>query len=812
METQSVATLPRKSSHPALRALLILLVLAGLGAIGLGLWAYSAARASLPQIDGTIAVAGLSAPVKLVRDRQGVPHITAASVEDLIFAQGYVTAQDRLWQMDVTRRYAAGDMSELLGRNLLVHDRRQRVLGLRHYAAAAVAAAPASVRGYTEAYARGVNAFIDTHRDQLTPEFRLLHYSPAPWKAEDSLLVGENMHQLLNFYWVDEMLARERVASKLGPELAAELYPNSSWRDHPPGADAHSLEEEPGKSPSAPREAAPVPRAAFDTPWFADPELVPGSNNWVVSGAHTASGKPLLSNDMHLPHQIPNVWYEAHLEAPGINVTGVTLPGVPFVIVGHNQRIAWGFTNLGPAVTDLFVESFRDDGQYLTPEGWKQPEHRQEVIHIKGEPDETLDVVTTRHGPIITPVLPGESRKLALKWVLYDPAAVQGSFYQINTAQNWPQFLQAFSQFGGPSQNVVYGDVDGHIGYHATGLIPIRASGTNIAPVSGIDNSHEWTGYVPFDKLPWVFDPPSGILATANGRITPDGYPYYLSGEWGGPQRTERIYHVLQSGKKFTAADMLALQTDICSDFDHFLAERLVYAVDHNAKASPRARQAADILRAWDGRVTADSVAPNLTLSGRRQLTRMILESRLGAAPEEDDPVVGWRDYHWFMSSVWLETLLMHQPQKWLPPNVSTYDELLAAAVEATVQGARPPKDLNSWHWAERMALAPSHPIFGSLPFVKHWAGPGRHVQSGNGFTVKQVGAAFGPSERFTVDFSNLDASTLNIVNGQSGHILSPHFNDQWNAWYSGTTFNLPYSDAAVAQAKEHELMLTPAR
>jgi len=788
----------------------MVLVLAVLAAVGLGVWAYSTARASLPQLDGTITINGLSAPVKVIRDRQGVPHITAATVEDLIFAQGYVTAQDRLWQMDMTRRYAAGEMSEILGRHLLEHDRRQRVLGLKHNAAVALAAASARDRGYIEAYARGVNAFIDSHLDRLSPEFRLLHYSPAHWKPEDSLLVGENMHQLLNFYWVNEMLARERVANKLGPELAAELYPNSSWRDHPPGAESASLEEQPEKKPSPKEKAAPAPRAAYHFPVAVDPGLVPGSNNWVVSGAHTASGKPLLSNDMHLPHQIPNVWYEAHLEAPGINVAGVTLPGLPFVIVGHNQRIAWGFTNVGPAVTDLFVESFRDDGQYLTPDGWKQPEHRREVIHIKGEADEALDVVITRHGPIITPVLPGESRELALKWVLYDPAAVQAPFFDINTAQNWQEFLQAFARFGGPSQNVVYGDVDGHIGYHATGLIPIRASGTNITPVSGIDNTHEWTGYIPFDKLPWVFDPPSGILATANGRITPDGYQYYLSGEWGGPQRTERIYHVLQSGKKFTPADMLALQLDIYSDFDRFLAQRFVYAIDHNASASARARQAADILRNWDGRVTIDSVAPNLTRSGRRQLTRMILESRLGAAPEEGDSTIGWRDYHWFMSLVWLETLLMHQPQKWLPPDFSSYDDLLAAAMEATVQGARAPKNLNSWHWADRMALAPTHPVFGSMPIINRWAGPGRHPQSGNGFTVKQVGANFGPSERLTVDFSNLDASTLNIVNGQSGHILSSHFDDQWDAWYNGTTFNLPFSDGAVAQAKEHELTLAP--
>ena len=273
--------------------------------------------------------------------------------------------------------------------------------------------------------------------------------------------------------------------------------------------------------------------------------------------------------------------------------------GIPFVVVGHNQRIAWGFTNVGPAVTDLYVENFNADDEYQAPDGWKKAEHRQEVIHVKGADDVHVDVVLTRHGPVISSLFPGETRKLALRSNVCDLGLVQ-----IPSSTSIPRDLAAishsFSRYGAPSQNVVYGDVDGHIGYFANGKIPIRTNSDAVAPVPGNDNTHEWTGYIPFDQLPSAYDPPSGILATANGRITPDGYPNIVGFKSDASVRTQRMYRYLQADKKFTPADMLALQTDVYSDFDRFLGQRLAYAVDHSPSASPRDRQAADILRNWD--------------------------------------------------------------------------------------------------------------------------------------------------------------------------------------------------------------------
>jgi penicillin amidase len=788
-----------------------------------------------------------------------------------------VTAQDRLWQMDMLRRAAAGELSEVLGEDYVKIDREQRILGLRPAAEAAEKNISARDRVYLDAYARGVNAFLESHRDWLPLEFRvmcaqagalyLLHcpvaelatHTPRPWTVTDSLLVGARMVQDLNHYSYQRALTREKVLAKLGPELTADLYVNSSWRDRPPG-EVRRLEDEPavkggdededddeevdpeggnsrlissrvpqGLKPvfvpglNGAAEAAPLQNLSIYAANFWDSALEeadlfrPGSNNWVVSGQHTVSGKPLLSNDMHLDHQMPNLWFEAHLRTTDGNfdVAGVTLPGVPFVIVGHNQHIGWGFTNVGPTVEDDFIEEFNAQGQYKTPAGWVEPEHRRETIHVKGKPDVTLDVVTTRHGPVISELIPGETRKIALRWTLQD--GVGQVFFDVNSAQNWDEFRKAFSNFGAPGQNVMYADVDGHIGYQATGRVPIRAAGDGSLPLSGSDDAHEWKGWIPFDEMPRVYDPPEGILATANGRITPNGYKYSISTEWDAPWRADRIYRVLESGKKFTPADMLALQMDVSSTYDRFCADKFVYAVDHAANASDRAKRAADILRDWDGRMSADAVAPTIETKARQELGRLLLEPKLGAAPKgpSSGPASGalsWKSYHWGMGSVWLESVLTKQPARWLPPGYSDYGSLLTAAVENAVKQAGVPADLGQWKWGKNNPVDIEHPVLGQLPLIGRFTGPGLHPLSGSTYTVKAGAREFGPSERLTWNFANFDESTLNLVTGESGIFLSPYYMDQWAAWYGGSTFVFPFSPAAVARHRAHEMTLEPGK
>ncbi len=893
----STASLPQASSsevrrrHPALRILYYAVCLVLVALIAAVWWLYWTARLPLPHLDGSVTVPGISSKVRVVRDGQGVPTIEAATLEDLFFAQGYVTAQDRLWQMDMMRRAAAGELSEVIGTDTVKIDREQRILGLRVAAEAAEKNISARDRPYFDAYARGVNSFLESHRDRLSLEFRLLKYTPRPWTVTDSLLVGARMVQDLNHYRNPPPLTREKILAKLGPELTTDLYVNSSWRDRPPTAGRRMEDESPantsgeddeeevdpeggGRLTSAlfPRQAPGSLKSVHEIStvppghesflalfpalkrWaklgrpsgagnfsaveysgieYSDDSFRPGSNNWVVSGQHAVSGKPLLSNDMHLDHQMPNLWFAAHLRTTTTNsgnnfdVAGVTLPGIPFVIVGHNQRIGWGFTNVGPTVEDDFVEEFNAEGQYKTPAGWVEPQHRQETIHVKGKPDVVFDVVTTRHGPIVSELLPGEARKIALRWTLQDGMGLM--FFDVDSAQNWDEFRKAFSTFGAPGQNVMYADVDGHIGYQATGRVPIRAAGDGSLPVSGSDDAHEWKGWIPFEDMPHVYDPPEGILATANGRIAPDGYRYSISTNWDAPWRTDRIYRVLESGKKFAPADMLALQMDVSSTYDRFCADKFVYAIDHAASASARAKQAADILRDWDGRMSENSAAPTIETKARQELVRLLLEPKLGPATYGPDPrsrsgELSWKSYHWAMSSVWLENVLTKQAARWLPPGYTDYGSLLTAAVENVVKhpqseaavddasrvDSHAPADLSQWTWGKNYAVEINHLVLSQLPLIGRSTGPGLHPLSGSNYTVKAVGRGFGPSERVTWDFSNFDQSTLNLVTGESGIFLSPYYMDQWAAWYGGSTFLFPFSHAAVEQRRAHEMTMVP--
>ena len=837
MSTLTATGVPASRRSTGLRIFLWLLLIVILLASGVIAYAYFIARAALPQLDGSIKVNGLSAAVKVTRDSHGVPAIEAATLDDLFFAQGYVTAQDRLWQMDVMRRFGSGELSEILGEDTLKIDREQRILGLRAAARKSLQMASTRDRSYFEAYARGVNAFIESHGNGLPLEFRILKYRPKPWQAEDSIVIANQMVKDLNYYYLPDVFAREKILAKLGPELTSDLYVNRSWHDRPPTVmreeinDHTNEQQNQGDSDDddddddSPDNAVTRQRGAAEIWAQHAPEAVNGSNDWVVSGAHTVTGKPLLSNDMHLGHQMPNLWYEAHLKlvnrlvnqagnpAGNLDVAGVTLPGMPYVIVGHNQRIAWGFTNVGPTVADAFIETFNGQGAYQTPQGWQQPDHREEVIHVKGKPDVTVDVKITRHGPVITELIPGESRQIALRWTLYD--GLHMPFFDVDSAQNWEEFRKAFSQLDAPGQNVVYADVDGNIGYQTTGHIPIRAAGDGSLPASGADDAHEWTGYIPFDKLPTIYNPASGVIATANGRITPDGYPNSISTEWEAPWRTERIYHVLESGRKFSATDMLALENDVHSENDLFAAERFVYAVDHASKPSARARQAADLMRNWDGRMLSSSTAATIAVRSARELTRLLLEPRLGPAPgggNQQEGTLNWKTYSWEMRTVWLQNVILHQPRRWLPEKYPNYDELLAAAVEAAVNSPEAPKDLAAWHWGAVNAVDIEHPVLGKIPLLRRWSAPGVREQSGSGYTVKAVTRSHGPSERFTANLADLDQSTLNTVTGQGGNFLSPYYMDQWKAWYEGSTFTLPFTSQAVDASGAHRLVMEPAR
>ena len=785
-------------------------------------WLRSVTRAALPQLDGDLHLAGLSAPATVRRDAHGVPHIEAATQEDLFIAQGYITAQDRLWQMDAYRRNANGELAEVMGRSLVKHDIAQRVLQFRNSAQRIYAGLSADERARLDAYARGVNLFIAQHPDSLPPEFALLHYKPRPWTGVDSVSVGMSMIETLDSRF-DVKLARERIAQKLhNAKLEANLYPVGSWRDHPPTGQIIDL--------SQPHLIPPTPHSDDDedddrtqtrlTPgWTPGDDIrslrtmlgkpscdgcVPGSNNWAVSGAHTASGKPLLSNDMHLSLAVPNIWYMADLRAPGYHAAGVTLTGFPYVIAGHNEHVAWGFTALYADVQDLYVEKLDGKGNFQGEDGaWKPLRVDHETIHVRGGEDVTLDVKFSDHGPLINPLFEKESRPIALQWTLYDPTLTALPIYAMNAASNWTEFSAALGQWCWPTQNVVYSDDQGHIAYHAVGRVPVRPRGFTDVPVNNSvgDASRAWQGYIPFDDLPNAFDPPSGFLATANARVTSDDTKYPLTDEWSDPYRIERIYKSLQGRDGLTPKDMLAMQTDVYSEVDQEMGQRFAYAIDHTAGVDDRLRKAADLMRSWDGKLTTDSAAASIVTSARAALKPMILEPKLGDLAGE---------YFWSESNFALEEIVMHGNMDWLPHGFKDWDAALTEAVRRGLDKGKAPADVSSWKYGSWHVIDLEHPLAGFLPIIGGVAGTGAQPLSGDGVTVKQVGRAFGPSQRFTMDWSNIDGSTENIVLGESGNPFSPYFRDQWNDYYNGSTFPLPFSEAAVAAQTQHTLRLLP--
>jgi penicillin amidase len=769
------------------------------------LWLRSAEKAALPVLDGDVHVAGLSAPVTVRRDAHGVPHIEAATQDDLLVAQGYVTAQDRLWQMDAYRRNSNGELAEIMGPSLVEHDKAQRVLLIRTTAQRIYANLPAADRARLDEYARGVNLFIAQCESSgsLPAEFRLLGYRPQPWSGVDSVSVGLMMVQMLDTHWPNK-LSRERIAAKLNNEkLEADLYPVGSWRDHPPTgivldlsqpqpapakSDDEDDEDEPSTAIAAPASGLPAavnPRALLALLGLPDCDgCAAGSNNWVVAGKHTASGKPLLSNDMHLDLTVPNIWFMADLKAPGFHAAGVTLPGMPYVIAGHNEHVAWGFTALMGDVQDLYIEQLDGKGNYQGLDtGWKPLDVDHEVIKVRGGKDVLLDVQSTAHGPLLNPILPKENRPIALKWTLYDPALSALPLYQIDTAANWTDFSAALETWSWPTQNLVYADDQGHIAYHAIGKIPLRPGGLASKPIqaAGGDPGREWQGYLPFDAMPNAVDPPSGFLATANARVTTDKSLYLLTDEWIDPYRAERVYKLLDGRDGLTPKDMLAVQTDVYSEVDQEIGQRLAYAIDHTDGVDTRLRQAADLMRTWDGRLT--------------------LEPKLGKDAA---------DYRWMESDFAEEEIVMHAKAEWLPPGYKDWDALLTAAVRKGMDDGKAPGDVAEWTYGSWHVVDIEHPLARLLPLVSRIAGIGPHPQSGDTTTVKQVGRDFGPSQRFTMDWSNVDGSTENIALGESGDPYSAYFRDQWNDWYGGTTFALPFSPAAVAAQTRHTLRLVP--
>jgi penicillin G amidase len=808
-----------------------LLLLLGAGMV-LSWWLV---RRPLARLDGSVVIGGLKDGVFVDRDRWGRPWIRATSLQDLVTAQGYVMAQDRLWQMDLLRRASSGDLSELFGELGLTYDRENRTLGMRQAAERAVADASPEIRGLLEAYARGVNDNIAERRGKLPIEFLALAYQPRPWTPADTYLINLYMYKTLTSTW-KQKLNRQWITEKVGEERARDLFASDSPLDHfiwTAGASRPSRAAGVAFPSSTRLDDARTVGGDGDAPPFAAAEWdaarnflaqfeeesspIIGSNNFVVSGAHTASGKPLLANDTHLQLSTPALWYIVHLTAPGLNVEGFALPGAPLVIIGHNDRIAWGFTNSNADVEDLYVENFSDVNPFEYSANGKMltAEVRHQVIPVRGKPDVQLDVVVTRHGPIVhRDAAEQGGRAYALRWTALEPGGLDFGFPLLGQAQDWNSFIETTRHIAGPGQNTIYADVDGNIGFTIPARIPVRASGDGALPVPGDTDSYEWTGYIPFEELPRVENPPDGIIATANARTVGPGYKYYLSDRQAGPYRTARLYELLSGRSGLRPEDCNAIQNDIVSLPNRFLASALLQAAKAQQPADARTQRLIANLAGWDARATVDSVETSFVEYTRRALFVRLLQPYLGDAVtkyELWEPQSVYNDV-WWRDKVFLENILHTRPAAWLPSGFANYDELLLASADdavAALERQTGQAAESGWNWGRLHLLDMVHPL-GRAGLLHDLLSIGPYEQGGTIDTVRAMGAGHGPAMRLVADLSNFDQSLMEIPTGESGQYASPDYRDQFTEWFAGRGIPATFTIAAKDGARAHRLMLWP--
>ncbi len=781
-------------------------------------------RAAAQQTNRTITMPGLHGRITVRRDERGIPYIEAANDEDLYFGQGYVTAADRLWQMDVMRRTARGELSEILGAGpnnvALDQDKQHRTLGYAQEVNAELAQASSQTRSLLDAYARGVNAYIDSlDPKSMPPEFQILQYKPKPWTPADSLLPVKLFAEALSTTWRLDVM-REALAS-LPAEKRAALMPETS------PLDVLVVGKDTKKATSyLPRQIeSPVSNALLvelaKSQHVASQALeriglyaegLAASNNWVVSGKHTVSGKPLLANDPHLAASAPSIWHMVSLSSPGLRVAGVTAPGLPGVVIGHNDQIAWGFTNVGPDVQDLYIEKFdpANPRRYMTPQGWKDAQVREEEIRVRkgfgsSEADiVSFDVTVTRHGPII---LERDSKRYALRWTALDPKANNAdSTYLVSHARNWTEFTQALRSFTAPTQNIVYADVDGHIGYYAAGVIPIRKSGDGSVPYDGATDNGEWTGWIPFDRLPHLYDPSNGIIVTANQRIVGTDYPYFLTHSWAQPYRARRIWELLNQKPKLTNEDFRRIQGDVYSigltSFAHDSAKVLEPAIPADDQ---KLRDSVDALEKWDGEVKADSSVAPLAFQMRAAFRNRILNAALGP---DLFKVYGWANFE-----TTLDRLLSEQPKEWLPKEFNSYADLLRASYNDArqVMTRNMGADESKWKWGEMQKVRFNHPL-AAAPLIGLQFTIPPLPQNGVGSLGATVNVGSNVSMRFIADPNDWDKTQHGITLGESGLAANPHWKDQLDDWRNVTPRAFPFTKAAVESATKETLILEPAK
>lgn len=770
-----------------------LVIIAGGGFIAL--------RTSLPETSGQITVEGLHQAVTIVRDADGIPTITAQNDDDLAFGLGFAHAQDRLFQMELQRRYGAGRLAEIFGAAAVPLDTQMRVLGLYRAAELAFKTLSPAVQQGVSAYSAGVNAFLATRGLVLPPEFLLLRCKPGPWTPADTLVWGKLMDFQLGGNYRGELL-RARLAQTLSAADLEFLYPQYP-KDAP-----HTLA---ALTPLYRR--LPLARMYAALPATLGPRYA--SNNWVVDGAHSASGKPLLANDPHLGFSTPGFWYLARLKTPQHEIAGATVAGTPLVIIGHNEKIAWGFTTTTADIEDLFIEKLdpANPQHYMVADGSVAFRTREETIKVRDAAPVTLTVRSTRHGPVVSDMLPpgtiDNGYALALQTTfLGDEDRSAEALWDIDRATDWTSFRDALKNLVGPPQNIVYADSGGTIGFIAAGRIPIRKSGDGWLPVPGWSGEYDWQSDIPFDELPQATNPPSGRFVSANNQIVPDSYPYFISRDWDLPDRAERIGQLLDATPRQSPATSAAIQADTLS----LAARRLVPLMTKIVPSGDMAREAIERLQNWDFHMDADKVEPLLFTAWLRAFARSLFFARLG-------PVAA--DY-WDLKPAVIAAVLTQRPD-WCEdpknPGKETCATRLSEALDAALDQLRRTygNEMAQWQWGRAHVAEFPSAVFERIPLLRDWLRvavptPGaldtvNHAPSEIREDAHPYEQRFGASLRIVTDLAAPEQSRMMIAPGQSGNPLSPHYADLLSRWRA-FDWLAPGPTAAAAA----NLTLEPAR
>lgn len=779
------------------------IVVVALAVLAIGAVAFLFYRA-MPDYSGAAHLPGLSGEVRVYRDIHGVPHIFASTRNDAARALGYLHASERLYQMEIQRRAGQGRLAEVAGADLVGVDKFIRTLGFYRLAQSSLAALSPEAQAMCQAYADGVNAFLGAHRGALPPEFLLLGDDPEPWQPADSIVWGKLMSlQLSNNYALEAQ--RAELAQKMPPDMARLLFPPA-----PTGSPITTL-----PASNAQHSQIPSPRSQLGALIALDHGA---SNEWVVAGAHTESGKPILANDPHLGLQAPILWYLARIVTPGFSLKGATVPGAPIMLLGQNDHIAWGFTTANTDTQDLFVETIdpKNPARYLSPEGAQDFSTHEEIIHVKKAPDVVLKVRATRHGPVLSDVdeelagVAGQGKVVALSFTgLGDRDTTTEALMHVNRAENWEQFLGALKLFQTPTQNIVFADTAGNIGFISPGLVPLRKSGDGLAPADGASGASDWTGFVPFGQLPQSYNPPAGFLFNANNANVPDDNVPTFGRDWEEPYRARRIQQFFETIDKHSLDTSAAMQADLVS----LAATDFLPLLKRIAPSDERAKQALAMLAHWDGKMDKDRAEPLIFEAWLSAMRRIMINEKTGLALTEKGPYAASARY----------ALLSDHPQWCATPQAPDLDcaQTMARALHESLAllTQRDGEDMTKWRWGAEHFSQLTHQFYSHVPLLDRLSD--LSLPASGGYYTLDRGEAFKPKPehpfarahaagfRGLYDLSDPDKSRFMIATGESGHIFSRHYGDLVSLWSAGQAITLAGTEEELKRGGAEVLVFT---